>query len=91
MTSYETPTNQVEARTLVFDPAHYREVMWLTGSWPLPPGTLIDLDDRVLNVRAEAVVRNMRLIGRGTGELTIRLDCEVDNRWWDAHPLSTNG
>jgi hypothetical protein len=81
MSEREAPVVGIRARTLVFDRARQRQVMWIDGLVPLPVGTEVELSHpnvsaRVINVRILASVPNVMPY------LTLCLDCEVPPEYW---------
>jgi hypothetical protein len=81
------PLMTVVGETVVYDPGANRHVLRYPGTAILPAGTVIELSDLALNVHADAVVRNVRMVaGYGAVPSQVFLDCDVPPSWWDAHP-----
>lgn len=82
---YTAPTASIEDRTLIFDRANNRQVMWLEGTHSLPPGTFIELFDAERGIHGEAVVERMRVLASaGRVPATLCADVAVTH-WWEAH------
>ncbi len=81
---YAAPTASIESRTLIFDRANNRQVMWLEGTHSLPPGTFIELFDADRGIHGEAVVERMRVLASaGRVPATLCADVAVTH-WWEA-------
>jgi hypothetical protein len=81
---YVAPTASIEDRTLIFDRANNRQVMWLAGTHSLPPGTFIELFDAERGIHGEAVVERMRVLASaGRVPATLCADVAVTH-WWEA-------
>jgi hypothetical protein len=80
MSDPEIPVVGLEPRTLVFDRARQREVMWIQGLVPLPVGTEVELLDP--NVSARVI--SIRLLGSvpNITPSVLCLDCEVPPEYW---------
>lgn len=76
-------TFALEGKTIVFDRTENRQVMWLDGVLPLPPGSLIELYDEHRQIHGEATVQRVRLTAAaGTVGAQVCLDCVVTG-WWE--------
>jgi hypothetical protein len=85
---YEPPTHPVDGRTLVFDSDRGRQVMFLDGVLPLPPGSVVELfRDRPTPVHGTATVVQVRLCNAVPGVVGayVTLDCRVSEGWWAAY------